>query len=67
MSNLVIQKWQDFKYKAKFEKKLFSSKVDIFNIFFKKKLCEERFEDLEFNSNWKFKIRGTMPHKITAL
>ena len=61
MSNLVIQKWQDFKYKAKFEKKLFSSKVDIFNIFFKKKLCEERFEDLEF------KIRGTMPHKITAL
>ena len=28
----------------------FRSKISIFNIFFKR-MCEERFEDLEFNSN----------------
>ena len=52
MSNLVILKSWHFEYKAKLEKKtfLFRSKIDIFDIFFKR-LCEKRFEDLQINSN----------------
>ena len=37
----------------------FRSKIGIFDIFFKR-LCKESFEDLEFNSNWKFQTRAAL-------
>ena len=53
MLDLAIQNWRHFKNKAKFEKEwplFFRSKIGIFNIFLKRP-CEERLEDLKFNSN----------------
>ena len=53
MSNLVILKWRLFEHKEKFEKNgLFylGRNLGIFDILFKR-LGEEKFEDLEFNSN----------------
>ena len=69
MSNFVLLKWRHFKHKAKFEKNgLFSLglKYVIFDIFFKRR-CKESFEDLEFNSNWKFQTRAALFHKMAAL
>ena len=44
----------------------FRSKIGIFEIFFKR-LCKESFEDLEFNSNWKFQTRAALwPLKFFA-
>ena len=34
---------------------------------FFKRLSKESFEDLEFNSNWKFQTRAALPHKMAAL
>ena len=44
----------------------FRAKIVIFDMFFKR-LCKESFEDLEFNSNWKFQTRAALSHKIAAL
>ena len=46
----------------------FRSKIGIFEIFFKR-LCKESFEDLEFNSNWKFQTRAAFSklHKSPLL
>ena len=64
MSRLAIRKWWHFKYKAKFEKN--RSKIGIFNIFFKT-LCQNFFEDLEFNGNWKFQTFAPMSHEMASL
>ena len=42
------------------------SKIGIFDMFFKRP-CKESFEDLEFNSNWKFQTRATLSQKMAAL
>ena len=34
---------------------------------FFKRLCQESFEDLEFNSDGKFQIRAALSHKMAAL
>ena len=67
MSNLVILKPRHSEHKTKFEKKnFFRSEIGIFDIFFKR-LCKESFEDLEFNSNWKFQTRAALwPLKFFA-
>ena len=61
----MILKWQQFEHKGKFEKKhlFFRPKLGIIDIFFKR-LCNESFEDLEFNSNWKFQTRAAFFNKI---
>ena len=41
----------------------FRSKIGIFDISYKR-LCKENFEDLEFNSNWKFQTRAALSHKM---
>ena len=53
--NIVILKWRPFKYMAKFEKRryLFRSEISIFDIFLKR-MCKERFENLQINRNSKF-------------
>ena len=52
MSNLAILKWWPFEYKTKFEKNafLFRSAIGSLEVFFKR-LYEERFEDVQSNSN----------------
>ena len=64
----MILKWRHFEDKAKIDKNgLFSfrSKIGTFDIFLKR-LYKERFEDLEFNSNSKFRTRAALSHKMAA-
>ena len=44
----------------------FRFKIGVFDILFKR-LYKEIFEDLEFDSNWKFKTRAVLFHKTAAL
>ena len=44
---------------------LFRSEIGIFDICFKR-LQKDSFEDLQINSNLKFKTRATKSHKMTA-
>ena len=52
MSKFVTLKWEHFEYKKKNRIKsfLFSSKISVFDIFFKT-LCKEIFENLQINGN----------------
>ena len=65
----MILKWRHFEHKAKFEKNgLFSlGTKKVFLTYFFKRLRKESFEDLEFNSNWKFQTRAALSHKMAAL
>ena len=59
MSNYVMLKRRPFEHNAKFEKRpLVRSEIGIFDIFFKR-LCKERFENLQIVNNNK-----PLPHLI---
>ena len=55
MSKFVTLKWEHFEYKKKNRIKSFSfsSKISVFDIFFKT-LCKEMIENLQINGNGKF-------------
>ena len=68
MSKFVTLKWEHFEYKKKNRIKsfLFSSKISVFDIFFKT-LCKEIFENLQINGNGKLQTHATISHKMAAI
>ena len=65
----MILNWRHFEHEAKLEKKwsfFFRTKIGTLDILFKR-MCKESFEDLEFNSNWKFQTHAALSHKMAAL